>query len=191
MPRLLYFRPSKGESSNGSSRFVFLNLHAGNPASKSVSETESPHSGERAQSRRQELIPQHQPDRVLRLGRPGRRRSVFHQLWPGKRLPDPEGSSPSGALRGPGHHPHHFRDQRQLFADHRAVPHRRRGIPGGQQAAQPLFGHGLRLRAPHRLRPDPDHLHRRGRGRHLQLPPAGVAPLQGPRHNRSGSSSSP
>ena len=81
-------------------------------------------------------------------------------------------------LRRPRHGPDHIRHQRELPPDHRALPHRRRRIPGGEQAPVAVGRHGVRVRAPYRLSPHHHAFGGQRRGRALQFPARMDAPVQ-------------
>ncbi|OPZ59467.1 MAG: hypothetical protein BWY86_01214 [Candidatus Aminicenantes bacterium ADurb.Bin508] len=99
-------------------------------------------------------------------------------LRPSGGLSGAERAPAPGDLCGLGYGDHHLHRQHLLLPHHRALPHRRRGIPCRFQAPFPVCRHGLGMRVGHRLRPHHHPLHRQRNRRHLQLPPLPSLRLQ-------------
>ena len=121
-------------------------------------------------ARRQRPVSQGLADRALRLGGSRRGRPVLVLLRPGGDVPGARAEHPPELVRGPGLRGDDRRDLRELFANHRRFPLRRRRLRRRKQAALARRRRRLRLRAPGRLRPHDHDL--RGRRRRRALQPA-------------------
>ena len=118
--------------------------------------------------------------RRLCMGRAGRRRAVLLVLRSGGDIQGAGGQHPPEPVRRDGVRHHDRRDLRELFANHRALPLRRRRLSCRKQAPVPDGGGRLGQRSPRRLRAHGHDFRREWRRCPVQPFPRILAALEAP-----------
>src|SRR6266850_2584285 len=123
----------------------------------------------------------HLSSRVLRLGGSGRRRALLFRVRARRSVQEPRRPSVPGRLPGARHRDHRPGHLRGVHEDHRALPARGRRVCGRVATPRSPRRRDQRLRSPHRLRADHDHLGRGRRRGGLQQPSGPPARLEAAR----------